>query len=71
MYKPIYFDGGQAIHGAVNVPTSPQIKGSVRTRDVDQQAFVNWLGLGDRNSPSWSEWEIDLDVNVEGNYWDG
>ncbi|MET0461270.1 MAG: L,D-transpeptidase, partial [Ilumatobacteraceae bacterium] len=23
MYKPIYFDGGQAIHGANNVPTSP------------------------------------------------
>ena len=24
MYKPLYFDRGQAIHGANNVPTSPQ-----------------------------------------------
>ena len=71
MYKPIYFDGGQAIHGAVNVPTSPQSKGCVRTRVEDQQALVNWLGLGDLTSPSWSEYEINLDVNAQGSYWSG
>jgi hypothetical protein len=71
MYKPIYFDGGQAIHGAVNVPTSPRSKGCVRTRVADQQALVEWLGLAGRTSPSWSEYEINFDVNVQGNYWDG
>ncbi len=30
MYKPLYFDNGQAIHGANNVPTSPQSKGCAR-----------------------------------------
>ena len=27
MYRPLYFDGGQAIHGANNVPTTPAIQG--------------------------------------------
>jgi LysM repeat protein len=71
MYKPIYFDGGQAIHGAVNVPTSPQSKGCVRTRVEDQQALVDWLGLGGLTAPSWSQSEIDFDVNVQGDYRNG
>ena len=28
MYKPLYFDGGQAIHGANNVPTDPRARGA-------------------------------------------
>ncbi|MEO6126356.1 MAG: LysM peptidoglycan-binding domain-containing protein, partial [Ilumatobacteraceae bacterium] len=32
MYKPIYFDNGQAIHGANNVPTSPASHGCARLR---------------------------------------
>ena len=32
MYKPLYFDRGQAIHGANNVPTSPQSQGCARLR---------------------------------------
>ena len=36
MYKPLYFDRGQAIHGANNVPTSPQSKGCARLRPANQ-----------------------------------
>ena len=46
MYKPLYFDDGQAIHGANNVPTSPQSKGCARLRVGDHQTLVDWLGLG-------------------------
>ena len=51
MYKPLYFDGGQAIHGANNVPTSPQSKGCVRLRVEDQNKLVDWLGLTDVTQP--------------------
>jgi lipoprotein-anchoring transpeptidase ErfK/SrfK len=35
MYKPLYFDRGQAIHGANTVPTSPVSHGCVRMRNRD------------------------------------
>ncbi len=68
MYKPLYFDGGQAIHGANNVPTSPQSKGCARLRPEDQDALVSWLGLADVDGPSWSEDRINVTVNVQGEY---
>ena len=68
MYRPIYFDGGQAIHGSNNVPTTPQSKGCVRLRVGDQDALVAWLGLADRTSATWNENVINLRVNVQGAY---
>jgi hypothetical protein len=54
MYKPLYFDRGQAIHGANNVPTSPQSKGCARLRPSHQDALVSWLGLADLSGPTGS-----------------
>ena len=68
MYKPIYFDRGQAIHGANNVPTSPQSKGCARLPVDSQQALVDWLGLGGAGSPIWDAGQIDLTVDVQGHY---
>jgi hypothetical protein len=68
MYRPIYFDGGQAIHGSNNVPTTPQSKGCMRLRVADQDALVAWLGLDGLGAPTWSGNRIDLRVNVQGAY---
>ena len=38
MYKPLYFDNGQAIHGANTVPTSPASHGCARLRVHDQES---------------------------------
>ena len=65
MYKPLYFDGGQAIHGANNVPTSPQSKGCARLRVEHQDALLFWLGLGE---PTTSARTINLTVNVQGTW---
>jgi L,D-transpeptidase catalytic domain len=65
MYKPLYFDRGQAIHGANNVPTSPQSKGCARLRVEDQDKLLGWLGLG---GPTSSSRAINLTVNVQGAY---
>lgn len=69
MYLPVYFDGGQAIHGAFNVPPAPASKGCARLRVESQDAFVNWLGLRDVSEPIWGdEGRIDLSVTVQGEY---
>jgi L,D-transpeptidase catalytic domain len=68
MYRPLYFDNGQAIHGANTVPPSPASKGCVRLRVESQDALVNWLGLGDVSSPIWDSGQIDLSVSVQGQY---
>ncbi len=68
MYKPIYFDGGQAIHGANNVPTSPQSKGCARLSVAHQNMLVDWLDLEATTAPTWSRNEIGLTVNVQGLY---
>ena len=47
MYKPLYFDAGQAIHGANSVPPSPASKGCARLPVSSQDALIGWLGLGD------------------------
>jgi hypothetical protein len=68
MYRPLYFDGGQAIHGANNVPTSPQSKGCARLRVNHMDALVDWLGLGDARAPIWKEDRIGVTVNAQGEY---
>ena len=68
MYKPLYFDGGQAIHGANNVPTTPQSKGCARLRPGDQDLLIGWLGLADAEGPTNSADRINVTVNVQGAY---
>lgn len=67
MYKPLYFDGGLAIHGANNVPTSPQSKGCARLRVGDQDLLVGWLGIGDVTRPIGGS-QFDLTVRIVGQY---
>ncbi len=68
MYRPLYFDQGQAIHGANNVPTTPQSKGCVRLRPENQDALVAWLGLTDADGPTSDADRINVTVNVQGEY---
>ena len=63
MYKPLYFDRGQAIHGANNVPTTPQSKGCARLRVEHHDMLLGWLGLSD---PTTSRRQINVAVNVQG-----
>ena len=68
MYKPLYFDSGQAIHGALNVPTSPASHGCVRLRVGDQDRLVSWLGLQGASRPIQRTGDIGLVVRVVGRY---
>jgi lipoprotein-anchoring transpeptidase ErfK/SrfK len=68
MYKPLYFDGGQAIHGANNVATSPQSHGCARVRPGHQDLIVNWIGLSDVTRELWDPGDIGLSVTVQGQY---
>ncbi|BAN01681.1 LysM peptidoglycan-binding domain-containing protein [Ilumatobacter coccineus] len=68
MYKPLYFDGGQAIHGANNVPTTPQSKGCARLRVDDQETLIAWLGLDELGGATYNERLINVTVNVQGSY---
>ena len=68
MYKPLYFDNGQAIHGANNVPTSPQSKGCARLKPADQDRLVAWLGLADIGGATNSRDRINATVTVRGAY---
>lgn len=68
MYKPMYFDGGQAIHGANNVPTTPQSKGCVRLRPENQDIVIDWLGLTGADGPTNSPDRINAVVNVQGEF---
>jgi lipoprotein-anchoring transpeptidase ErfK/SrfK len=65
MYKPLYFDGGQAIHGANNVPTTPQSKGCARLRPSDQDALIAWMGLANATGPTGGN---GVTVNVQGEF---
>jgi hypothetical protein len=67
MYRPLYFDRGQAIHGANNVPTSPQSKGCARLRPNHQDALIAWLGL-DGVSGMVGRDRIAATVTVRGDY---
>ena len=68
LYKPLYFDLGQAIHGANNVPATPQSKGCARLRVADQNTFVSWLGLDDAIGETWRKSEMNVTVNVQGDF---
>ena len=68
MYKPLYFDRGQAIHGANNVPRSPASHGCLRLRVWHMDALVDWLGLGEVRGATGDSGRINLTVNVQGRY---
>jgi hypothetical protein len=68
MYKPLYFDNGQAIHGANTVPPYPASHGCVRVPVDLQDALVNWLGLGDVGGATYDTDLIGLTVTVQGDY---
>ena len=68
MYKPLYFDRGQAIHGANNVPTSPQSKGCARLYPSDMNRLIAWLGLEGLDGPTNSRDRIGATVTVRGGY---
>jgi hypothetical protein len=68
MYKPLYFDRGQAIHGANNVPTSPQSHGCARLRVEHIEMLLAWLGLADASGPVGNRDRINLAVTVEGTW---
>lgn len=68
MYKPLYFDNGQAIHGANNVPTSPQSKGCARLKPADQDRLLAWLGLDTLTGATYSKERIGVTVTVRGGY---
>jgi hypothetical protein len=68
LYKPLYFDLGQAIHGANNVPPTPQSKGCARLRIGDQETLVSWLGLDDVEAELWRQDEMNVTVTVQGDF---
>ena len=68
MYKPVYFDDGQAIHGSYNVPPEPMSKGCARLLVEDHDALLAWLGLADATTTLWSPDRINLIVHVRGHY---
>ena len=68
MYKPLYFDDGQAIHGANNVPTSPQSKGCARLEPANQDRLVAWLGLDTIDGATYSKDRIGATVTIRGGY---
>jgi hypothetical protein len=68
MYKPLYFDRGEAIHGANNVPTHPQSHGCARLRVEHQDMLIYWLGLGPVTHEIGSRDQINVTVNVQGAY---
>ena len=68
MYRPLYFDRGQAIHGANNVPTSPRSKGCARLRVEHQDLLIAWLGLDGIGGATYDASRMDVTVNVQGAY---
>ena len=51
MYKPLYFDDGQAIHGSDIVPPEPLSKGCAPLLVEHHGALLAWLGLLDATTP--------------------
>jgi hypothetical protein len=68
MYKPLYFNSGQAIHGANYVPPTPRSKGCARTFPLHQDELISWIGLADRTTPTWRAADIGVTVTVQGDY---
>jgi LysM repeat protein len=70
MYKPIYFNDGQAIHGAEFIPPFPRSKGCARTFPKHQDMIIEWLGLQDLTDATWNPRDLDVTVLVRGRYVD-
>ncbi len=70
MYKPLYFNDGQAIHGAEFIPPWPRSKGCARTFPKHQDMIIEWLGLQDLTDATWNVREIGVTVLVRGRYVD-
>ncbi len=70
MYKPLYFNDGQAIHGAEFIPPFPRSKGCARTFPKHQDMIIEWLGLQDLTDATWKVREIGVTVLVRGRYVD-
>lgn len=68
MYKPIYFNEGQAIHGANYVPPVPRSKGCARMFPWHQDHLIAWLGLDHLTDATWRESQIGTTVTVQGDY---
>jgi Predicted solute binding protein len=68
LYKPLYFDLGQAIHGANNVPPEPASKGCARLSVANQERLLAWLDLLDANEETWRKNEINFTVSVQGDF---
>jgi hypothetical protein len=68
MYKPLYFNGGQAIHGANYVPPEPRSKGCARLFPWHHDLLLTWLGLDDLTEVTWQEQRIGAIVTVRGEY---
>ncbi len=66
LYKPLYFDLGQAIHGANNVPPTPASKGCARLSVADHDSLITWLGLDTATGETWRKSEMNVTVNVQG-----
>lgn len=64
MYRPVYFDRGQAIHGSDKVPPEPSSHGCVLVTPDVQDRLVRWIGLDDVRDAVWSADVIDLRVTV-------
>jgi LysM repeat protein len=68
MYKPIYFNSGQAIHGANYVPPVPRSKGCARMFRWQMDELISWLGIGGITEPTWRESDIRVTVSVQGDF---
>ncbi|MFW2335054.1 L,D-transpeptidase family protein [Ilumatobacter sp.] len=68
MYKPIYFNNGQAIHGANYVPPFPRSKGCARMFTWHQDELIDWLDLDGISEPTWQPSRIGVTVTVQGSY---
>jgi hypothetical protein len=68
MYKPIYFNDGQAIHGAEYIPPNPRSKGCARTFPKHQDMIIEWLGLQDMTEATWNVKDIGVTVVVQGRF---
>jgi hypothetical protein len=68
MYRPLYFNRGQAIHGANYVPPEPRSKGCARLLPWHQDRLLGWLGLDDLTEATWNPSAIGVIVTAQGDY---
>jgi LysM repeat protein len=68
MYKPLYFNRGQAIHGANYVPPEPRSKGCARLFPWHQDRLLRWLGLDELTESTWNASRLGVTVTVQGDY---